>query len=36
MVWAAFLSHVPGLALVRSTRARPPVPSLDLGRYALW
>ena len=24
MVWAAFLLQVPGLALVRSTRARPP------------
>ena len=36
MVWAAFLPHVPGLALVRSTRARPPVPILDLGGYALW
>ena len=36
MVWAAFLPHVPGLALVRSTRARPPVPNLDLGGYALW
>ena len=31
MVWAAFLPQVPGLARVRSTRARPPVPSLDLG-----
>ena len=36
MVWAAFLPKVPGLALVRSTRARPPVPILDLGGYALW
>ena len=36
MVWAAFLPQVPGLALVRSTRARPPVPILDLGGYALW
>ena len=31
MVWAAFLPQVPGLARVRSTRARPPVPILDLG-----
>ena len=31
MVWAAFLPEVPGLAPVRSTRARPPVPILDLG-----
>ena len=30
MVWAAFLPKVPGLAFVRSTRARPPVPILDL------
>ena len=36
MVWAAFLPQVQGLALVRSTRARPPVPFLDLGCYALW
>ena len=36
MVWAAFLPQVPGLALVRSTGARPPVPILDLGGYALW
>ena len=36
MVWAAFLPQVPGLALVRSTGARPPVPNLDLGGYALW
>ena len=36
MVWAAFLPQVPGLARVRSTRARPPVPILDLGGYALW
>ena len=36
MVWVTFLPHVPGLALVRSTRARPPVPNLDLGGYALW
>ena len=36
MVLAAFLPHVPGLALVRSTRARPPVSNLDLGGYALW
>ena len=27
MVWAAFLLQVPGLALVRSTRARPSVPT---------
>ena len=30
MVWAAFLPQVLRLALVRSTRARPPVPILDL------
>ena len=36
MVWAAFLPQVPGLALLRGTRARPPVPILDLGGYALW
>ena len=36
MVWAVFLPQVPGLALVRSTRARPPVPILDLGGYAFW
>ena len=36
MVWAAFLPQVPGLARVRSTRARPPVAVLDLGGYALW
>ena len=36
MVWAAFLPRVPGLARVRSTRARSPVPILDLGDYALW
>ena len=36
MVWAAFLPQVPGLAHVRSTRERPPVPLLDLGGYALW
>ena len=36
MVWAAFLPQVPGLARVRSTRGRPPVPILDLGGYALW
>ena len=29
MVWAAFIPQVPGLALVRSTRARPPVPILE-------
>ena len=27
MVWAAFLLQVPGLARVRSTRARPSVPT---------
>ena len=31
MVWAAFFPQVQGLAGVRSTRARPPVPILDLG-----
>ena len=31
MVWVAFLPQVPGLALVSSTCARPPVPILDLG-----
>ena len=36
MVWAAFLPQVPGLSHVRSTRARPPVPLLDLEGYALW
>ena len=36
MVWATFLPRVPGLARVRSTRARPPVPILDLGGFALW
>ena len=36
MVWAAFLPKVPDLAFVRSTRARPPVPILDLRGYALW
>ena len=36
MVWAAFPPQVPGLAHVRSTRERPPVPFLDLGGYALW
>ena len=36
MVWAAFLSQDPGLAIVRSTRARPPVPIFDLRGYALW
>ena len=36
MVWAAFLPQVRGLALVRSTRAKPPVPLLDLKGYALW
>ena len=36
MILAAFLPQNPGVALVRSTRARPPVPVLDLGGYALW
>ena len=36
MVWAAFLPRVPGLARVRSTRARPLVAILDLEGYALW
>ena len=36
MVWAAFLPQVPGLAHMLSTRARPPVPILDLLGYALW
>ena len=36
MVWAVFLPQILGLALVRSTRARPPVPNLDLGGYAFW
>ena len=36
MVWEAFFPQVPGLALMRSTRAKPPVPILDLGGYALW
>ena len=31
MVWAAFLPQVQGLALVGSTRAKPLVPSFDLG-----
>ena len=31
MVWAIFLPQVPGLAHVRSTCARPLVPSFDLG-----
>ena len=31
MVLAAFLPQVPGLALMRSTHARPPVSVLDLG-----
>ena len=35
MVWAAFLPQGPGLALVRSTCARFPVPIFDLGGYAL-
>ena len=29
MVWAAFLFQVIGLALVRSTRARPSVPTFE-------
>ena len=36
LVWAAFFPQVSSLALVRSTRARPPVSTLDLGGYALW
>ena len=36
MVWAVFLPQIPGLALVRSTCARPPVPNLDLWGYAFW
>ena len=36
MVWVVFFPQVPGLALVRSTRARPPVPIFDLGGYAFW
>ena len=36
MDWAAFLPEVPGLALVRSTGARPPVLNLELEGYALW
>ena len=36
MVWAVFLPEVPGLALEGSTSARPSVPILDLGGYALW
>ena len=32
----SFSSPIPGLARVRSTRARPPVPILDPGGYALW
>ena len=31
MVWAAFLPQVPRLPLVHRTRAKPPVPFLDLG-----
>ena len=34
--WQFFFPQVPDVALVRSTRARPPVPILDLGGYALW
>ena len=33
---AAFFLQAPGLARVRSTRAKPPVPILDLGGYELW
>ena len=36
MAWAAFVRKALGLALVRSTRARFPVPNLDLRGYALW
>ena len=36
MVWAAFLHQVSGLALVRSKRAKTPVPISDLKGYALW
>ena len=36
MVWAFFFLQGPGLELVHSTRAGPPVPILDLGGYALW
>ena len=36
MVSIVFLHQVPGFALVRSRRAKPPVPILDLGGYALW
>ena len=36
MVWAASFPQIPGLALVRSTRARPPVPILDLVGFAFW
>ena len=36
MVWAAFLPQVQGFAGVRSTRAGPPVPIIDLVGYALW
>ena len=36
MVLAASLPQIPGLALVRSTRSKPPVPILDLVRFALW
>ena len=28
--------QVPGIARVHCTRAKPPVPILDLGGYALW
>ena len=35
VVWAAFLPQGPGLALVRSTCARFPVPIFDLGGCAL-
>ena len=36
LVLADFLPQVLGLAHVRSTRGRHPVPILDLGGYALW
>ena len=35
MVWAAFFAQVPGLAFVHSKRAKPRVPILDIGGYAL-
>ena len=36
MVWAAFLPQVPGLARVRSARANPLLPILNLRGFALW